>query len=104
MAHTEWKVNGMNDSESDVLMIVTERFERRIAEETGQLRVEIAAEFGRVRAEMAGGFGALRSEMADGFGRLRAEMIDRNADLLKWGLIFAVTQTGAIAAIIAALR
>ena len=104
MAMAQWKVSDMTDSDSDVVMIVSERFERRLAEETGKLRVEMAGEFGRVRAEMAGGFGALRSEMAEGFGRLRAEMIDRNAELLKWGLLFAVTQTAAIAGIISLLR
>jgi hypothetical protein len=104
MANTEWRVNGSTDSDSDVLMIVTERFERRLVEETGKLRVEMAGELGRFRAEMAGGFGALRSELAEGFGRLRAEMIDRSAELLNWGLIFAVTQTAAIAAIVSVLR
>ena len=46
-----------------VIERVTERFERRLAQECGQLRVE----------------------MVQGFGSLRAEMIERNAELLKWG-------------------
>ena len=71
----------MTDNNSDVV-IVTERFERRLAEENGKLRVE----------------------MAQGFGALRAEMIDRNQELLKWGLIFGATQTAALAALIALLR
>jgi hypothetical protein len=31
-------------------------------------------------------------------------MIDRNAALLRWGLVFGVTQTAAIAGIVALLR
>jgi hypothetical protein len=116
----------VSDSDNDVIVIVTERFERRLAEESGKLRLEMttefgkvrneiatefgkvrnemATEFGRVRTEMADIFGHLRTEMADGFGRCRAEMIDRNAELLKWGVVFAVTQTAAIAGIVALLR
>lgn len=83
----------MTNSDNDVVVIVTERFERRLAEENGKLRVEMATEFGKVRAEMA-----------TGFGSLRAEMSDRNAELLKWGLVFGVTQTAAIAGVVALLR
>lgn len=83
----------MNESEQAVVQLVTERFERRLAEELGTLRVEIA-----------GGQGSLRAEMEKGFGTLRAEMIDRNATLLKWLLVYAVTQTGAIAALLALFR
>jgi hypothetical protein len=94
----------MTDHDDVTLQIVTERFERRLAEERGELRVEIANLAGSLRSEMAGGFGELRTEMSDGFGKLRAEMSDRNAELLKWGLIFGATQTGALAAVVAILR
>jgi len=94
----------MTNNDNDVVVIVTERFERRLSEENGKLRVEMATEFGKVRHEMATEFGKVRAEMAAGFGTLRAEMSDRNADLLKWGLVFGVTQTAAIAGIVALLR
>ena len=80
----------MTDHEDDLLERAAERSERRLAEECGKLRVE-----------MAQGFGALRTEMAHGFGAVRAEIIDRNATLLKWLLVYAVTQ---IAAIVGLLR
>src|SRR5688572_24165698 len=80
----------MTNNDND---IVTDRFERRLAEEGGNLRVEMVTEFGKVRAEMATEFGKVRAEMAAGFGSLRAEMSDRNAELLKWALVFGVTQT-----------
>jgi len=94
----------MTDHDDATIRIVTERFERRLAEERGELRVEIANLSGALRSEMAEGFGELRTEMSDGFGKLRAEMSDRNAELLKWGLIFGATQTGALATVIALLR
>lgn len=101
----------MNDDDSDVIMIVTERFERRLSEETGKIRVDMATEFGKVRGEMATEFGKVRAEMAAGFGhvredfgKIRAEMADRNSELLKWGLIFGATQTAAIAAVVALVK
>ena len=94
----------MADNTDDVIQVVTERFERRLAEENGELRVEMAAEFGKVRVEMATEFGKVRAEMAAGFGGLRAEVIDRNAELLKWGLVFGATQTAALAGVIVLLR
>ena len=94
----------MVEDTDDVIQIVTERFERRLAEENGKLRVEMATEFGKQRVEMATGFGEVRAEMAAGFGGLRAEMSDRNAEMLKWGLLFGATQTAALAGVIALLR
>jgi len=105
----------MTDHDNDIIQIVTERSERRLAEECGGLRVhmatefgkaraEMAAEFGKVRAEMATEFGKVRAEMAKGFGAIRAEMADRNSELLKWGLIFGATQTAAIAGVVGLLR
>lgn len=62
--------------------VTVERFERRLSEECGRLRLEIV----------------------EGFGRLRAEMADRNAELLKWLLLFFVAQTGALAGLLALFR
>jgi hypothetical protein len=76
--HANRALSNMTNSDSDVVMIVTERFERRLAEENGKLRVE----------------------MASGFGGLRTEMVERNAERLKWMLIFGVTQTAAIVGLI----
>ena len=68
--------------DDDTLIVVTERFERRMAEETGKVRVE----------------------MANGFGSIRAEMIDRNAQLLRWMLVFNMTQVIAMSALFALYR
>ena len=72
-------LNVMTDHDDQAVEKVTERFERRLAEECGKLRVE----------------------MAHGFGSLRAEMIERNAELLKWGLVYAITLAGMMAALLA---
>jgi hypothetical protein len=83
----------MNEHDESLLQTATARFERRLAEETGTLRVE-----------MATGFGALRTEMAAGMGALRAEMIERNHELLNWALVFWATQIAAVAALLALFR
>lgn len=112
--------------DDDPTPLVTERFERRLGEECGRLRLEMTEQFGRVRADMATEIGKLRTEMvtengklraemitefgkvrfemAEGFGAIRAEMISRNADLLKWILLFLATQTAAIAALFRLFR
>lgn len=64
-------VVNMTEREDAIVMVVTERFERRLTEETG----------------------ALRLEMTQGFGMLRTEMADRNSELLKWLLVFFAGQT-----------
>jgi hypothetical protein len=94
----------MPEPEDQLIERMTDRVERRLAEECGRLRVEVASEVASVRVEMAHGFGTMRAEMEKGFGALRAEMIDRNANLLKWLLVFAVTQMAAIAALLRLFR
>ena len=83
----------MNERDEFLLQAATDRFERRLAEENGKLRVD-----------MANGFGELRAEMATGTGALRAEMIERNHELLKWALVFWATQLAAIAGLLALFR
>lgn len=87
----------MDERDQHIVQIVTDRFERRLAEESGKLRVEMAEGFGGLRAEMAGLRGDLRSEI----GALRAEMIERNHELLKWAFVSWASLVGAIAALLA---
>lgn len=130
-------VSVMNNHDDEVVQFATEKFERRLAEECGSLRVDMASEFGKVRldmatesgklraematesgklraemaaesgklrAEMQQGFGDIRVAMHQGFGAIRAEMADRNADLLKWLLVYGATQTAALAGVLTLLR
>ncbi len=116
----------MTNHDDEVIQFATEKFERRLAEECGSLRVDMASEFGKVRLEMASefgkvrvemacesgklraemqqGFGDIRVEMHRGFGDIRLAMADRNAELLKWLLVYGATQTAALAGVIAILR
>jgi hypothetical protein len=55
-----------------------ERFERRLAEDLGGVRLEI--------------------------GGLRTEMVAQRADLLKWAMVSWVSQAAAVAAIVAVFR
>ncbi len=79
-----------NERDESIVQIATDRFERRLAEENGKLRVEMAAGFGQLRAALAG----LR-------GELRAEMIERNHELLKWALVLWVGLIAALATMFA---
>ena len=75
-----WKV--------EVVEIVTDRFERRLVEETSKLRVE-----------MLQGFAALRHE----FDGLRQQMTLDRFELLKWAFLFWVGQFFAMASLVAVL-
>jgi hypothetical protein len=105
-------------NEHDSNGIMSERFERRLTEECGRMRVEMADGFGQLRTEMAQLRGELKEDMADLRGELkedmaalrgemradmsdlRGEMVRGNTAMLKWLLLFFVSQTAALAAII----
>jgi hypothetical protein len=65
-------------SDEELNVVTLERLERRLGEESGQLRLDIAT--------------------------LRTEMVDRSGDLLRWLLAFFVAQTAALAGLMAVLR
>ena len=70
--------------------VVTERFERRLSEECGKLRVEM---------------GALRADLRADF---RIGLADQRADFIKWSFLFwigqAVTVVGTVAGLLVAFR
>jgi uncharacterized membrane-anchored protein YhcB (DUF1043 family) len=63
------------------LAAASDRFERRIVEETANLRVEMNAGFAKLREEMATGSAKLREEMATSSAKLREEMVNNSAKL-----------------------
>ena len=65
----------------DVLAIAGERFERRLAQEIGALRVDMAKEFASVRVDLA----------------------ETRASLLKWSFLFWIGQFAAVSAMMAFL-
>ena len=58
----------------DVLAMASERFERRLAEETAALRVE----------------------MHNGFSAIRKEMAEQRVELLRWSFLFWLGQIAAM--------
>ena len=91
------------DWTADVIGAVSDRFERRLVEETSKLRIEMAQGFASVRQEMAEGFASLRQEIAAVQSTLRQEMADQRFDILKWAFLFWVGQFFAVASLMAVL-
>jgi len=102
----------------DVLAVAGERFERRLAEEIGGLRIDMAKEFAALRVEMAKEFADVRSEMATQFAAARGEtaaefahvrretavgLAESHAHLLKWSFLFWIGQVAAMSAMMAFL-
>jgi hypothetical protein len=77
---------------ADVIGVVGDRFERRLAEETSKLRVE-----------MAQGFAGVREDMARGFAELRGDLAHQRVDILKWVFVFWVGQFFATASVVVAV-
>ena len=69
------------NNKTAVIEVVEERFERRLSEELGKLRVEVAGEISKVRDEI---------------GKLRAEMHDLRANIIQWMFIFWIGQIGVL--------
>jgi hypothetical protein len=65
----------------DVLMIAGERFERRLAEEMGALRVD----------------------MSKAFAEMRTEFAEMRTELLKWSFLFWIGQFAAVSGMVAFL-
>lgn len=88
---------------TDVTHLVTDRFERRLVEETSKLRVDMAQGFAVTRQEIAAVDGSLRREMAEGFAGLRQQIADQKFDILKWVFVFWAGQFVAVAGVLAVL-
>jgi len=88
----------------DAVMLAGDRFERRLAEECGQLRAEMAALRTDLKAEMSDlrtELKALRLELRADF---KVEVANVRADLLKWSFVFWVGQVAAVAGLVTVLR
>jgi hypothetical protein len=78
--------------ENEVLTLATERFDRRLGEDIGTLRLDIAKEHA-----------TLRVETAKEFATLRAEMAETRFSMLKWAFVFWIGQFAAVSAMMALL-
>ena len=73
----------------EIIEIVEEKFERRLSEELGKLRIEMA----EMKSE-------LRGEMADMKSELNNKMGSMRADIIKWMFVFWVGQIGVMIGIL----
>ena len=69
------------ERDEDVMVAVTDRFERRLTEEASGLRIQMAQLGAELRQEMAAMRADLREEMATMRADLREEMATMGADL-----------------------
>lgn len=110
---------------TEVTTTCLERFDRRLVEEIGGLRVEMAeghaklrtemaqAEarlvrelqigFGTIRQEAANNAGSLRQEAANNIGSLRQEIANNRVEFLRWAFLFWVGQFFAVAGLMGVL-
>ena len=88
------------EGRAEVMDAISDRFERRLAEEMGAVRVQIARSEASLRTELAQFGAALRQEMTGIEGRLREEMASGRFELLKWCFLFWIGQVVVMSTII----
>ena len=76
----------------EVLALAGEKFDRRLSEEIGALRLDMAKDFAAMRVECAKEFAAVRDEMAE-----------TRFTMLKWAFVFWVGQLVAMTGIMTLL-
>jgi hypothetical protein len=84
------------DLREGVITACTERFERRVVEETSALRVQMAQAESSIRQDMTRLGGELRQEIA----ALGRQMASDRFDLLKWAFLFWIGQVVAIGTLV----
>lgn len=110
MALLELLERSHREARQPLIDACTERFERRLVEETAALRVQIAQLGADLRQEMASMGAELRQEMASLGAELRREMASMGAglhqeiaagrvELFKWCFLFWIGQVLAITGI-----
>ncbi|MBF0552943.1 MAG: DUF1640 domain-containing protein [Nitrospirae bacterium] len=118
-------INGIDlGARKDAIAIAEERFERRLVEETGKLRIDIgklnerisveigkvneriSVEIGKVNERISEETGKLRVEIgkvneriSEESGKLRAEIANTKADIIKWMFLFWIGQTAVMVAL-----
>ena len=80
----------------DVITACTERFDRRLVEESSGLRLQISQVEARLRQEFARVESSIRQDMAELRASLREDIAAGRVDLLKWCFLFWVGQVLAV--------
>ena len=98
------------EARKEAITITEERFERRLAEETGKVRIaiaEIRTEIAEIKTELKTEIAEtrteLRTEIAETRTELRTEMERNKSETLKWMFIFWVGQIAVLSGIIFAM-
>jgi hypothetical protein len=92
------EMQAANSPKEEIIEIVEEKFERRLAEELGKLRIEMAEMKSELRNEM----GNMESRLNNKILELQADSAKKHADLIKWMFIFWVGQIGVFVGILLA--
>ena len=99
VARTEWTV--------EVVSLSVERFDRRLVEQIGTVRVEmehcearLREEIAGVRVEMARGEARVHEEIAQQGTLIRQEIAANRFELLKWSFLFWVGQVVAVVGLV----
>jgi len=95
----------MTDREQDQLLATaTDRFERRLSEQIGAVRIAMIEgdaatrqEISNLRVETRGEIAQVRLDMAEQFAASRIHTEARHRELLKWAFVFWVGQAIAVA-------
>jgi hypothetical protein len=90
----------MTDREHEQLLtMATDRFERRLSEESAAVRITMVQQDAATRDEIA----SLRVNMTEQFAASRIQHESRHRELLKWAFAFWVGQALAVAGLFVAL-
>ena len=94
----------MTDRDHDQLLATaTDRFERRLSEEIGAVRVTMVEQDSATRQEIVKELAGLRVEMSDRFAAAEVHTESQHRELIKWAFVFWVGQVAAVAGIVSAL-
>ncbi|WP_420263831.1 LA_3696 family protein [Candidatus Magnetominusculus dajiuhuensis] len=84
----------------DAIAIAEERFERRLVEETGKLRVELRLEISKVNERITEESGKLRLEIEKVRSELSVKIEKSGKENVKWMFLFWIGQLAAMAALL----
>jgi hypothetical protein len=86
---------------TDLVTLVIDGFERRLAEECGCLRTELHAGMAALRGDFRSEMKDLRQELGADF---KGEVANVRSDLIKWSFLFWIGQVIAVVSLASAFR
>lgn len=90
----------LTSEKADIMTLVVDTFERRLAGECGKLRAELRDEMTELRSELSTEMKELRVELRADF---KVEVANVRADLLKWSFVFWTGQVAVVCALMTVL-